>query len=194
MSADCKQAGCNRPGTKARGYCVGHYARFVRGQDMTPPLRPKLSEAERFWTKVEKTDTCWNWTAAKFKGYGIFRHQGAARVAHRISYAWEYGPIPDGIEIDHMCHNHSCVNPKHLRPATKILNGQNRSGLNSNNKSGVRGVHWATAAGCWIAKGHLNGRPVTVGRFDDLEEAARAIAAWRKDNMPYSLMDQKKAS
>ncbi len=92
-----------------------------------------------------------------------------------------------------MCHNRACVNPAHLRPATKILNGQNRAGLNKNNKSGVRGVHWATGAGCWVAKGHLNGRPVTVGRFDDLNEAARAIAGWRKANMPYSILDQRTA-
>lgn len=194
MSAECKQAGCQLPGTKALGYCSGHYARHSRGMDMAPPIRLKLPESERFWQKVDKTDGCWNWTAALFRGYGIFRFQGAARIAHRISYAWRNGPIPEGIEIDHMCHNRSCVNPDHLRPATKVLNGQNRSGLNKNNTSGVRGVHWSKDAGCWIAKGHLNGKPVQVGRFADLEEAARAITAWRKDNMPYSLMDQKKVS
>lgn len=194
MAATCKQAECDMPIGKALGYCNAHYLRQMRGRDMTPPVRRKMSEDERFWQKVDKTDSCWNWTAARFNGYGIFRFQGAARIAHRISYTWRFGPIPEGIEIDHMCHNRSCVNPEHLRPATKILNGQNRSGLNSNNKSGVRGVHWATAAGCWIAKGHLNGRPVNVGRFTDLDEASRAITEWRRANMPYSLMDQRKAS
>lgn len=188
----CKHPGCDMPKGKALGYCNAHYIRYTRGKDMDPPVRKYgATESERFWPKVDKTGGCWIWTGAKYNGYGVFRYEGAARLAHRISYAWVNGPIPGGIEIDHMCHNRACVNADHLRPATKILNGQNRSGLNKNNTSGVRGVHWSNDAGCWVAKAHKDGRPVHVGRFDDLEEAATAIKAWRRENMPYSIHDRK---
>lgn len=194
MEKQCKQSGCTLTNIKALGYCNGHYLRHTRGQNMTSPIRRQLSESERFWEKVDKTDSCWNWTGATDKGYGAFRYKGAAAGAHRVSYVWAYGPLPKGIEVDHVCHNRSCVNPAHLRPATKVLNGQNRAGLNRNNKSGVRGVHWVNSDEKWIAKGHKDGTPVHVGRFDSLEEAAAAIHAWRVENMPYSVLDQRKAA
>ena len=65
--------------------------------------------------KVEKTDTCWNWTAYKNpKGYGKFNQW----YAHRFSYIHLIGPIPDGLQIDHLCLNTSCVNPEHLEAVT----------------------------------------------------------------------------
>ena len=56
---------------------------------------------ERFWAKVDKTDTCWFWLACLDKdGYGTFRVEKMER-SHRVSYEMAYGPIPDGLEIDH---------------------------------------------------------------------------------------------
>ena len=77
---------------------------------------------ERFWSKVDRSSglfTCWTFNGARnADDYGAFRFEGATRLAHRVSYMVLVGPIPDGLELDHLCRNHSCVNPAHLEPVT----------------------------------------------------------------------------
>jgi len=74
---------------------------------------------DRFWSKVNKTDECWIWTAGKNqKGYGQFRLNGKTQKAHRVSYELMIGPIPDGLQIDHLCRNRACVRPDHLEAVT----------------------------------------------------------------------------
>lgn len=84
----------------------------------------KPTVEERFWAKVDKTETCWLWTAGRNRdGYGLFSSQrGGQRSAHRIAYEWERGPIPDGLQIDHLCRVTSCVNPAHLEAVTGRVN------------------------------------------------------------------------
>lgn len=78
---------------------------------------------ERFWEKVKKTDTCWNWTAARFPtGYGAFRAPDRVLYAHRVAYELLIGPIPGGLHIDHLCRNRRCVNPAHLEPVAPAEN------------------------------------------------------------------------
>lgn len=79
-------------------------------------------EAERFWSKVDKTDTCWLWTAALVKGYGRFTSDVRQMGAHRWSYEALVGPIPEGLTLDHLCRNPRCVNPDHLEPVTQREN------------------------------------------------------------------------
>lgn len=79
--------------------------------------RKHLTEKDlsRFFNKVNKTNTCWIWTASKNeKGYGLFRFNEKTSKAHRVSYIIEYGNIIDNLVIDHLCKNRDCVNPKHL--------------------------------------------------------------------------------
>lgn len=84
-------------------------------------LGGKLNEKdqERFWQKVNKTDGCWEWTAYRNAfGHGRFRLGGRLLLAHRVSYEMMVGPIPEGLQIDHVCRNPPCVNPAHLEPVT----------------------------------------------------------------------------
>ena len=81
----------------------------------------------RFWAKVSvREDGCWIWTACLSRGYGQFQWDGKPRRAHRVSYQELIGPIPDGLQIDHVvargCLSRSCVNPAHLEIVTHAQN------------------------------------------------------------------------
>ena len=79
--------------------------------------------SERFWTKVEFTDTCWLWKAAiDSDGYGEFWLDGKVAKAHRYAYTFCVGSIPDGLTIDHLCCTHNCVLPDHLEAVTRREN------------------------------------------------------------------------
>lgn len=81
--------------------------------------------AERSTGKYIIGEGCWEWTGSKdLNGYGRL-NGGAGRSpvpAHRAVYEALVGPIPDGLEIDHICFNHGCVNPAHLEPVTHSEN------------------------------------------------------------------------
>lgn len=99
------------------GELAGRRARYVRGHRARRPL------ADRFWEKVAKSPECWLWTGhTNEKGYGYAsvnrRHVGA----HRVSWELHHGPIPDGLEIDHLCFTRACVRPDHLEPVTHLEN------------------------------------------------------------------------
>lgn len=82
-----------------------------------------LTEEARFWSRVEKTPTCWNWTGTYVNGYGYFKPaRGTLRRAHRAAYEFAVGPIPAGLYILHGCNNKRCVRPLHLRPGTQAEN------------------------------------------------------------------------
>ena len=80
------------------------------------PSKPRefIDEKERFWNKVEKTDSCWNWTGAKFEaGYGLFTYSGKVQPAHRIAWILIRGESPGESYLDNICKNRLCVNPDH---------------------------------------------------------------------------------
>jgi hypothetical protein len=144
---------------------------------------------EKFWANVRKADGCWEWMGSKIRGHG---RVSAPRTvyAHRLSYELHKGPIPQGLEIDHMCHNRACVNPEHLRAVTDKQNNENRAGANPNSKSGVRGVHWRPDVKKWQVVIHAAGKKYHVGYFVDLAEAGAAAVAKRNELFTHNDVDR----
>ena len=71
-----------------------------------------------FWARVDKSGECWVWDRPQQHGYGRMTVEGKDWYAHRLAWTWLRGPIPAGLEIDHLCRNRACVNPDHLEPVT----------------------------------------------------------------------------
>jgi len=93
-------------------------------------MAKRQSVEPRFLAKVEKTDTCWLWTAwIERNGYGRFWLDGRQHGAHRVAYELYVGPIPVGLEIDHLCRVRHCVNPDHLEAVTASENARRMAAL-----------------------------------------------------------------
>lgn len=113
---------------KTSGMCWKHYERKRTHGDPNTLGPRKLAElsprsvTERFWRKVEKTDTCWNFRCNS--NYGSIRVDGKQLAAHRYSYAIHRGEIPEGMVIDHLCRNTRCVNPDHLEAVSLAENSR----------------------------------------------------------------------
>ena len=70
---------------------------------------------------------CWIFTGALSEGYGTIgrgrRGEGNVR-AHRVTYERLVGPVPEGLDLDHLCRNRACCNPAHLEPVTRSENAR----------------------------------------------------------------------
>jgi len=83
------------------------------------------NQASDVWAKADMTDpaSCWPWKASiTAKGYGKFQIGGDTKLAHRVAYEQAIGPIPEGLQIDHLCRNRRCINPQHLEAVTGRVN------------------------------------------------------------------------
>lgn len=98
--------------------------RVARG--LPPEPRAIIPPSDRFAKKYRVAESgCWEWLGGtNGHGYGTF--MVAKRLprayAHRYSYELHVGPIPAGLQIDHLCRNRSCVNPAHLEVVTCLEN------------------------------------------------------------------------
>lgn len=117
---------------------------------------------ERFWSKVDKTDGCWNWIAGKnHYGYGSYRlnvdGRSFAAQAHRLAYEDQHGPISDGLVIDHLCRNPACVNPDHMEVVTRgenVLRGESSSAIHARGERCGRCRSCTNAAKTHCDRGH----------------------------------------
>jgi hypothetical protein len=114
---------------------------------------------EHILNHIQIGNGCWEWGGTKdVRGYGKIQmsSDGKQRTtgAHRVVYEYVLGPIPEGLELDHLCRNPSCVRPDHLEPVTHAENLRRASPY-------IRWTH--------CAKGHLlagdNLSPASNGTF-----------------------------
>lgn len=93
---------------------------------------------DRFWSKVipEPNSGCWLWLGAGSGGYGHTWAVGGRKwLAHRLAFEVLVGPVPKGLDLDHLCRNRGCCNPAHLEPVTHRENAR-------------RGLHGALITRC----------------------------------------------
>lgn len=103
--------------------------------------------AVRFFVRVDHSSSvfaCWIWKGARTSnGYGSFNVGGQRTVpAHRFAYELLVGPIPEGLDLDHLCRVRHCVNPMHLEPVTNaenILRGEAPPAVNARRDRCKRG-------------------------------------------------------
>jgi len=124
--ATCSVDGCQGQ-VSSRGWCMKHYTRWRHwGSPAGGPRNRGLSPIEKFWARVEKTETCWLWTGRLNKpgdlGYGSLVVGGKVVYVHRFSYELHRQPLQDGQVIDHLCRVRRCVNPDHLEAVTQSEN------------------------------------------------------------------------
>ena len=118
-----------------------------------------IPEEERFWRKVDKTETCWLWSAGTDKfGYGKFKAKGKTIRAHRYSYVLFNGPIPNGLFVCHECDVTGCVNPQHLwlgppSSNTRDMVSKNRHGAHMKPGEYCRNGHEYAVVGTFVYNG-----------------------------------------
>lgn len=134
MKRPCSVESCIKE-AESLGYCPSHYHRFRKYGD---PLKgypgPKATAIEAFNYYVSVSydeDACWGWIGACMgsgpRKYGVFMAETVRYSAHRFSYTYHHGKIPDGYFVCHKCDNPPCCNPKHLFVGTAEDNSRDMS-------------------------------------------------------------------
>jgi hypothetical protein len=121
--------------------------------------------AARDWWEVDPETGCWQWLLnMSSRGYGRIWADGRRHTAHRYVYEHFHGPIPEGLELDHLCRNKLCVNPDHLEPVTHIENVR-RGALMGHGHGGSRPLgRWARHFDACIDCGRTDRRHALQGR------------------------------
>lgn len=136
----CAIPECGNVEQTRRGMCDMHYRRWRRNGVAGPPgsLRIIGDDLTRFWSHVdqegpipplvEHLGNCWLWTGHRDdKGYGHIKASGQVVRTHLWAWRAFVGPVPDGLELDHLCRVTACVRVTHLEPVTKGENVRRRN-------------------------------------------------------------------
>jgi hypothetical protein len=159
MSVHQCACGCGQPAPLAdktdrrRGIVMG------RQRDFIPGHAARRDPRARFWSQVNKHSghwwngtECWEWAGgASDTGYGTFWLEGRTVRAHRYAFTQLNGPIPAGLEPDHLCRNRICVRQSHLELVTgrvNVLRSESVTAINARKTMCLRGhpfTPWNTA-------------------------------------------------
>lgn len=174
-SGVCVLRGCFA-NTHARGLCGRHYKQWSIGDAEHEPL-PHLSPLEQVLSKVEEVGDCWVWQGGRNGPYGRIRTKAVNKYVHVVAWEAANGPKPIGMELDHQCRNHLCVNIEHLKLVTRKQNLENL-GPRKGSASRFRGV--TKSHGRWVAQVSHYGKKSRSGLFATEEEANLAAIEMRR--------------
>lgn len=144
-------------------------------------MQPTLSDdmltddvRDAFWANVDKAGDCWTWGGVlSSHGYGRFRIRSWPYPAHRVALMLSGRKVPVSQLVDHVCFNHACVRPDHLRMATHKQNAEHREGANRGAQVPYRGVYFnprMKSRPYYVKVKHL-GKQYSGGHFTSAEEA-----------------------
>ncbi len=126
--------GCGGPTTPARqtdrreGRIVGVPLLFIRGHgnkglNKTVPPYDETKRRAEIESRLVRDGECLIWTGTLNPyGYGMVSWHGHYKLVHILTYEWANGPVPGGLELDHLCRRHDCAEPKHLEAVTHRVN------------------------------------------------------------------------
>lgn len=115
----CRDRGCVNP---EHLELVDRGTNLARRDEANPGKFAARDLQERLSARTEQSGECLLWTGALVRGYGVISIDGKTRYVHRVMYEIKNGPIPEGLDLDHLCRTPTCVNPAHLEPVTRSVN------------------------------------------------------------------------
>ncbi len=144
-------------------------------------------DIDRFWAKVRKGPGCWEWTAARLGGYGIFQLNKKAEKAHRVSWFLAHGDgPPSSAFVMHKCDNRRCVRPSHLMIGT---HADNMKDMVSKGRQAVGDRHGSKTHPESVARGDRNGsrsRPERLMRGEKVNTAKLVADQVREIRLRFS--------
>lgn len=190
--SQCSVEGCELGGKITRGLCRKHYYRWQQHGDPLVTLRHFDDPEACYRQKVVEGDGCFDWTGSlSTSGYAQLRIKGKLVHAHRWVYERWVGPIPEGYDIDHTCHNadlscrgghecphRRCTRTDHLEAVPHVINARRgRTGQYLSERTHCDNGHAWTQANTLVSRGYRRCRE--CHRLESLERSRRANGVTR---------------